>query len=1204
MAARQLNADVRRLCTLVASEAVRNLTDGELLRRFSAHHDEAAFAVLMRRHGPMVFNVCRQVLGHEQDAEDAFQATFLVLAQKAASIRKRGAVASWLHGVAYRSAMQVRRAVARRRTRERPAKELPQRPPPCEVAWRELQAVLDAELQRLPEKYRSPFVLCCLEGLSRAEAAQQLGWKDGTVAGRLAEARKLLQQRLSRRGVTFSAVLWGVSLSSGGAPAAVPAGLSQATVRAAVSLTVGQAAIREVASAPVVLAVQGATRTLALTRIKLAALLLCVLSLVAGAGAVVYRALVASQPEQNQAAAPPAQGGERSGAAEARQAPADPLPVGAVARLGTRRLCGRMDPMWVGFSPDGMKLASRGMFGITTWDATTGRQLVERASHLGEGAIYDVTANALGWRADGTGVAIVRLQDGSFFVSAFTDPNEKLPTPPAVRRGATPIPDVPYLALSPDATRLAVVRTPAGEKFTIDLLPATPGCRVTELKPERTLGPLPGPCREIRYTAGGRLVFLSGPWEEKGDWSVAFVDPDNNIVSQTIRIPPPAFCVWQYMLSFSADGRLAAIPTRAKLSTNTHEGTMRVWDLVAGKELWKLPFPQCGYGTGHAFTPDRKRLITSTDKIYFQVWDLATGKETIRCPAPGGEFHSQEASAVAFSPDGKRFATARRDGRVDIWDTATGKAVLPLSTHRDVIEAVAVSPDARLAATLGYDASIRVWELKTGNPRCLFPAPRGKDPTGRHWTKHRLAFTPDGRGLLFAAAGELEMADPTTGKPLDLPGGLRNRKGYVGRFAADGRTLATFAGDGVTLWDWPAGTARVTVTVPASPVKEPSLKGSPEVTAVNSIALSPDGRFLFTNSARAAKDNLAGGWFQNANDVWDARTGKHLHRLTAPKTEYPPGAFAPDSRVMYLGGHSLDFPEQGRKVTDALTAWDPATGTLICRFADSNPGRTSRGDPRLDSMRSVDAVAVSPDARLLAAAEGALSSDRSVCLYETASGKVIKKLAGHSRWVTDLAFSPDGRRLVSVSEDQTGLVWDVTLPTLGGVGSGKPAGAGLADAWDRLAAPDGALGYSGMAALAAAPAEAVPLLRARLRPAAVPTEADLDRLVGQLDANAFADREQASVALERFGPNAVAGAKARLARTPSLEVRNRLTRFLDKYDGPNPSPYHLRCTRGVAVLEAIGTTDARALLAELAKGPADDFLTREAEAMGRRGGSR
>src|SRR5262249_11821729 len=147
-------------------------TDAELLDAFRARRDEGAFAALVRRHGPMVLGVCTHVLRQAEDAEDAFQATFLVLARNATSIRKGEALASWLHGAAYRAAMNAKRAATRRRVHERRAKTMPPGDSLAEVSWREVQAILDEEVQRLPEKYRAAFVLCCLEGKSRAEAVR------------------------------------------------------------------------------------------------------------------------------------------------------------------------------------------------------------------------------------------------------------------------------------------------------------------------------------------------------------------------------------------------------------------------------------------------------------------------------------------------------------------------------------------------------------------------------------------------------------------------------------------------------------------------------------------------------------------------------------------------------------------------------------------------------------------------------------------------------------------------------------------------------------------------------------------------------------------------------------------------------------------------------------------------------------------------
>ncbi|HZY86471.1 MAG TPA: hypothetical protein VFE78_16675, partial [Gemmataceae bacterium] len=663
---------------------------------------------------------------------------------------------------------------------------------------------------------------------------------------------------------------------------------------------------------------------------------------------------------------------------------------------------------------------------------------------------YNVAANAAAWRADGTGVAVIQLADDSYFVSAFTNPTEKLPGPPRAFRPWTSKPAIHYLALSPDARRLAVVRNPEGEKFTIDLLPATPGRPVSALKPERTLGPFPGPCRDVRYTADGHLVTLHGPWEEKKDWSLAVLDPAKNAVVRTARIPPPGFCPWQFMLSLSHDARLAAVVPRTQIALNNQDGTVRVCDLTTGKEVRSVPFPQNTYGTGFALTPDGKRLITSMGEPYFQVWDLATGKETFRARGANETRWKLEAMAVAVSRDGKRFATGRLDGRLDVWGAATGEPVVRLATHRDWIDGVAVSLDGRRAATVGYDGAARVWELATGKPGALIPAPADPVPQSEFLHRRRPAFTPNGRGLLLRAAGKLALADPATGKPLDLPGALRGRAENVGAFAADGKTLATFTAATITLWDWPAGTARLTVVVPLAP-GTPGKRG--DVT-LRSVSLSPDGRILFSNAVR--RDPR--GWHQNANDVWDIRTGKHLHRLPTPGMEFssnPPAVFSPDGRVMYLGGWGRDWPDSGRRRADGLTAWDAAAGKLLRRFAETGP-------PPADRVRDrgwrVAAVAVSPDGRLLAAVD---QLGPGVWVYETASGGVIKKLTGHSGEVTDLAFSPDGRRLVSVSQDQTGLVWDVTLPALGD-GRGRK----LDEAWVALAESDARLAYSGMAALA------------------------------------------------------------------------------------------------------------------------------------------
>lgn len=204
--------------------------DHLLLTEFTSNQDQTAFEMLVRRHGPMVLGVCRRVLGNAHDAEDAFQAVFLVLARKAGSIRKADSLASWLHGVAFRVASKVKRELTRRRQREGKAQRA-SHSTDSDVSWRELETILDEEISSLPAVYRGVFVHCCLEGMTRPEAARRLGLKEGTVASRLAEARKRLREALSRRGISLPATLGVVTLAEGQLVAARAAPLAQAAVR-------------------------------------------------------------------------------------------------------------------------------------------------------------------------------------------------------------------------------------------------------------------------------------------------------------------------------------------------------------------------------------------------------------------------------------------------------------------------------------------------------------------------------------------------------------------------------------------------------------------------------------------------------------------------------------------------------------------------------------------------------------------------------------------------------------------------------------------------------------------------------------------------------------------------------------------------------------------------------------------------------------
>jgi RNA polymerase sigma factor (sigma-70 family) len=302
MAASRISGAIQRHRRVLLSRDEAGLTDGQLLEDYLSHAEEAALAALVRRHGPMVWGVCRRVLRSHHDAEDAFQATFLVLVRRAASIVPREMVANWLYGVAHQTALKARATAAKRMARERQVTEMPEPAAAEQDAWRDLRPLLDQELSRLPEKYRAVIVQCDLEGKTRKEAGRQLGVPDGTIAGWLARARRMLARRLGRRGVVLSAGVLATLLSQKAASAAVPASVLGSTIKAARLFAAGQAAASGVISVQVAALTEGVLRSMVLYQAKLALWAALTIGLLVG-GWGVYSTRAAGRSERPVASA-------------------------------------------------------------------------------------------------------------------------------------------------------------------------------------------------------------------------------------------------------------------------------------------------------------------------------------------------------------------------------------------------------------------------------------------------------------------------------------------------------------------------------------------------------------------------------------------------------------------------------------------------------------------------------------------------------------------------------------------------------------------------------------------------------------------------------------------------------------------------------------------------------------------------------------
>jgi RNA polymerase sigma factor (sigma-70 family) len=284
------------------------LTDGQLLDNYVRSRDEAAFAALVRRHGPMVWGVCRRVLRSHHDAEDAFQATFLVLVRKAASVVSKELVANWLYGVAHQTALKARATAAKRRAREKQVTAMPEPAREQQALWDDLQPLLDQELSRLPDKYRAVIVLCELGGKTRKEAARHFHVPEGTVASRLATARALLAKRLTRHGLPVSGAALAAVLSQQGASAGVPLSVASSTIQAASLFAAGQAAAPGVLSVKAVALTEGVLKAMLLTKLRIAtAVLVALAALGAGTAALTQQGL-AEKPAEQPVVAPPVLG--------------------------------------------------------------------------------------------------------------------------------------------------------------------------------------------------------------------------------------------------------------------------------------------------------------------------------------------------------------------------------------------------------------------------------------------------------------------------------------------------------------------------------------------------------------------------------------------------------------------------------------------------------------------------------------------------------------------------------------------------------------------------------------------------------------------------------------------------------------------------------------------------------------------------------
>jgi WD40 repeat protein len=871
-------------------------------------------------------------------------------------------------------------------------------------------------------------------------------------------------------------------------------------------------------------------KTLLPANAKLTTALLLLLAVIGlGAAGLAYQAGAAPQD-------PGAASDARPAASKDQRARADffgdPLPAGALMRLGTVRLRHSHPPMQLttALSGDGKVLASGGDDDIRLWDMATGKLLREiRDGNRTRSYCALWLAPDGRWLA-GAGRESVCVWD--------TATGQRLHEFAANGQA---------IAGSSDGKLLAV----PSRDGSLRVWDTTTGRQTTHLRA--------GPSEEAPWPIftpdGNGLVTLLGG--QVYHWDLA-----EGQLRKKVALPiPPGY-------------GLAAAPDAQTIAITPRKGPIALWDLGSGKQRVQLKGELARGGFGLAFSPDGKTLASNATDPYADddattvaLWDAQTGELRRRFRLP-----TRAVSSLHFAADGRTLLTTGSEPLVRLWDAATGKEVLEWAAHTDAIKSLAFLPDGRSLVSGGIDGTARLWDVASGR--------QVRELVGHGGRVNVVAVGPDGKVLVTCGNDGCIRLQDRDGKELcRIP-----RAGHVLALglAPDGKTAATWsrAVNGAArvfdVWDLATGKG-LSSRSDTSPVSLPP-------------TFSPDGRLALENlyesrpagaAPAAGRGAPAGGGLTLAGVLLsEVATGREVLRLRQPDGFNGLSALAPDGRSLLTVTSRREGEGDGGRYDNTLHFWELATGkerlTLSC-----GPSR-----------RWLQQVAYAPDGRTLATA----SADNTIQLWDLMAAKELPRRVAPDTWVNCLAFSPDGRSLASGQRDGTIFLWDATFADgRQGHGEGKAEAGRLEGWWADLADGDARKAHAAARELSAAPGQASRLFRDRLRPVSEAAPDQLRRLIADLDGAEFEQREAAMRQLVELGEGAGPALRAALKAGPSAEQKKRIGEILDAQDRA-PSGETLRQLRAVEVLELIGGDAARELLEALAKGVPGARLTREARA--------
>jgi RNA polymerase sigma factor (sigma-70 family) len=947
----------------------------------------------------MVLGVCRRVLPDRHLAEDAFQATFLVLVRKASSLKHRERVGGWLHGVAWRVARKAKVSMTRRREQLQDMTDLPT-PGESEAAdWRDLNAVLDQEIERLPDKYREPIVMTYLEGKTNSQVAKELGCPEGTVFGRLARAREKLRFRLVRRGVVLSGAAISGLLTSPDLAVALPAALTGTILKAAALASKSGAALAGGFSARVTALADGTLRDMFLSRVGVGILVVLSVGFLGLGTAIVHYVVSAGNNPDSLVA------GAISRLEDCAPDPVrglEPLPAGVISRIGTTRFRFVGSIQRIAYSPDGRLLAAAGTSTqldsvIVIWDAKSGKRLHQfhqenffKRTTGQDGNPDNIAALAfapngkmLAWAVQSTDSPTVYLWDSATGKEVHALSECRAP-----------------LAFTPDSKLLAG----SGKDGKVRFWSTATGTVQTALA---------GSAGPVAIRGDGKVLATGGQDRHIHIWEL----PSGKEVLKLavgMKNHNGKASMFQGSFVFAPRGPLLAVRwgvrsalNRGAMGTFYDSVTVQVWNTSTSKQVLNLDEGKAHSGgapiTFLAFAPEG-------DTLYSQgvgeqvVHALEVTTELRERPAELRRITGITHPGCVLSPGGRILASW--EGRtLRFWETATGKEKdLGFEGHSDSVYQLAIAADGKTLVSLSADSTVGLWDLTSGKEiRRLRPYlgfslalegkalllnrgdgfssldlatgkelhPDGEDVLAKAAAQRNFDVSPDGKKFAWMAGGQIRVADLVTNKELAsfedtiVPRGLA--------FSADGKLLAQVKeevrGRGqCRVYVWELATHKLLQTFPSP----------------SGLLSWPRVKFLATGGILLTEDD-AGIRF------WDLVNGKEVQQIAARRWT----GFSSDGRLIATGN------------SNTLYVQETASTKELFRL------RAPRGWATL--------VAFSPDGKALAVAD----EDGAIRLLETATGKERRTLRGHQARILALTFSKDGIALASGSADTTIIIWDV-----------------------------------------------------------------------------------------------------------------------------------------------------------------------------------